>query len=550
MPQAQTREPEQLSLFAHNGTTSPEQARVQTVIIPVAAAPAVASTPSPRKRMSDSKQKLNAICSEPGYTVLAEKLSNAAETNRLRPILRMLSIDSVHLGYQVSLFYHGVMPSTVWKCQSEDSLTLVPKSSGIPNTAMFHGTSTRRGCILTHELLLNLAYVSTETAEVVMIPLKITMEENSTFDRVPGNEARVLSLELGKAFLPTKILNNVFFLQDDMEINELVVLKKPWIATWLTDNPNFDVHNYLAAPWLETLHKAGFSQITSPFLDRIGLVDKSQREEFNRLCGPGTRPKDIFKCTKTVYSILREEHNLSVWDTLRRLEKKEHVTSDAILMVYQMGLTPKELDYVNSILSQQHHGRPVFSVTSLINYLNRLDMYEALVPRVSLPILTDYLHMCRQLDIRPRIDGDSLKREHDIAARLVRARRDEQAQRLMQERAEWERREIEEGNSKLARATYYENVFFVRPITDYDDLLDEARQQDNCVASYAERIARGDSRIFTLRETAHPERSLVTIELSPDCRTIRQKSLAHNHQIRNKAINDFIERWHKQLNAA
>ena len=44
MPQAQTREPEQLSLFAHNGTTSPEQARVQTVIIPVAAAPAVAST--------------------------------------------------------------------------------------------------------------------------------------------------------------------------------------------------------------------------------------------------------------------------------------------------------------------------------------------------------------------------------------------------------------------------------------------------------------------------------------------------------------------------
>ena len=49
---------------------------------------------------------------------------------------------------------------------------------------------------------------------------------------------------------------------------------------------------------------------------------------------------------------------------------------------------------------------------------------------------------------------------------------------------------------------------------------------------------------------ASSDKSLVTIELSPDCKTIRQKFLAHNQVIRNKAINDFIDRWHRQLNAA
>jgi len=52
-----------------------------------------------------------------------------------------------------------------------------------------------------------------------------------------------------------------------------------------------------------------------------------------------------------------------------------------------------------------------------------------------------------------------------------------------------------------------------------------------------------------MRETAHPEKSLVTIELSPDCKTIRQKYLAHNQQIRNKSMTEFIERWYRQLKA-
>ena len=53
-----------------------------------------------------------------------------------------------------------------------------------------------------------------------------------------------------------------------------------------------------------------------------------------------------------------------------------------------------------------------------------------------------------------------------------------------------------------------------------------------------------------MRETAHPEKSLVTVELSPDLKTIRQKYLAYNQPIRNKSISDFLDRWHQHIKAA
>lgn len=68
-------------------------------------------------------------------------------------------------------------------------------------------------------------------------------------------------------------------------------------------------------------------------------------------------------------------------------------------------------------------------------------------------------------------------------------------------------------------------------------------QQHNCVASYGQRIAAGQSYIYVMREVAHPDKSLITIELSPNGKTIRQKFLAYNKPIHNKSQSEFIERW-------
>lgn len=119
--------------------------------------------------------------------------------------------------------------------------------------------------------------------------------------------------------------------------------------------------------------------------------------------------------------------------------------------------------------------------------------------------LADYLSMCNQLGMEPKIDGDSLKREHDIAARNVRNHRNKE----MAEKFE---------KAKGLRETFYyeDEHFLVRGVRDYDDLIDEANQQHNCVASYAQNIIDGKSLIYFVRD----KKSQIKVSSRLNCRRI------------------------------
>ena len=551
MPTSATREPEQLSLFDITETgDSHEKAQSLTVItVPVASpadnAPKATGKKDTRREPLTARQRLDAITAEQGFKEIMDKINAAGERN-LKAIIGLTGAVTFNLNCQEHI-YDRVLGTrlAVWRCVDDDRLSFgaVRQYGDITFTSK---ESRDRGN--PHVVTIDLAYVSGETADTVVIPIEVRMRviRQDNWERT----GLVDGITVGKPFIPAKLIKNLCFVQPEGRLQQIILKRRPWIKDWLLENPGFDLRRYLSAPWLETLSKAGYRAVSDRFLNGAQYIDDKEIENLNRLCGPGTKPKDIFKCSKAVYSVLKDETNLRIWDTIRRLDKKDQITGDSILIVYRMGLQPKEMETLNSILGQSRGGKPLFTVATLVNYLNRLDMYEAISTREALPLLNDYLHMCRTLDMPPRVDGDSLKREHDIAARLCRERRDQIAAEAMREREEKERKEIEEGNSKLAKAEYHEGIYFIRPITGYDDLMDEAIQQHNCVASYAGRIASGQSRIFTMRETARPETSLVTIELSPDCKTIRQKFLAYNQPVRNKAMTEFIERWHRRLNAA
>lgn len=344
-----------------------------------------------------------------------------------------------------------------------------------------------------------------------------------------------------------KIENQMFFVQTADDMTAIVGRCRPWILPWLREK-GYQIHQYLSAPWMEILAKAGYR-----FADRyLSCEEQESRyhyrhynqdiERLNRLTQPGTKPANIFKTEKCVYTNLKDELNLGTWDIYRRMVKGQRLNQDSIKQALDRNFNEKDLDHVSSVLGIKFNDRPVFTWTSLINYLGRIDMYEAINATEGLCLLYDYLHMCVQLNMAPRTDADSLKREHDIAARLVRQRRDEiEAERM--------RQNAEKVKTAMPFLEYSEENFFVRPITEYDDLIDEATQQHNCVASYAGRIASGQTIILTMRETRTPNRSLITVELSPDCKTIRQKFLAGNQRIRNKAMTEFLERWHRQVKA-
>jgi len=290
----------------------------------------------------------------------------------------------------------------------------------------------------------------------------------------------------------------------------------------------------LTEPYIETLVKAGFT-FPNQVLDGTGRFKETELTLMHRLCQSGSNPKVIFKTDKAVYSVLKDTNDLKVWDLYRRMYKTGKINQALVQDLYRSQVDTKELEQMSSILGKQYNGKPLFTWSSLMNYLDRLDQFEAISRREALPLLRDYLEMCRQLEVKPRTDGDSLKREHDIMARNCREKRNE----IMA-------REMQTACTDMAKYNYEEGVFLVRAVKDYDDLLDEAKQQHNCVASYAKRIADGQSLIFFLREVRKPDTSVVTIEVNPRGEIV-QKFMAYNQPIRNRAITEFIERWNKVL---
>ena len=400
-----------------------------------------------------------------------------------------------------------------------------------------------------NELMMHALHV-TRTGKTVVFPVLFSVEKSEDSAGIPGRpwdrsvEYIIREIKVFDAVKHDRIYKGAFLLQDKNEIMEIYDREKPYVSEFLRKE-HFDVCNYVSAPWMETLSKAGY-RIADSFLRSTGHMG-DYLDMFNRLCTCGTKPKDIFKTPKSVYSSLKDCESIKRWNLFRIMEKKGKVDADSIALMVQNNYTDREIEDISSILEKKYDEKRVFTVKTLANYIRRLDMYEAIDAREAVVLLRDYLNMCNQLKMEPNIDGDSLKREHDIAARLIREQRNRTYQEAMRKKEEEIKKAIEEGRNLYSKLDYKEHVYFIRRITEYDDLADEAAQQHNCVLSYAPRIADGSTIILTMRLTAEPEKSYVTVELSPDCRTVRQKYFAFNQPIRNKSVNEFIERWHRQI---
>ena len=141
-----------------------------------------------------------------------------------------------------------------------------------------------------------------------------------------------------------------------------------------------------------------------------------------------------------------------------------------------------------------------YNVTSLIKYMDNLITFEAIRKTDICRELYDYARMMSE--ISPKFDKypKNFLTTHRIANRNY--------QRL--------REYFEE--SKFTRCIdlsmewKYDKFKFIYPKT-VQDIKDEAVQQNNCVASYIERVIKGECHIMFLRSTNDVDHSLVTVEV-------------------------------------
>ena len=206
-----------------------------------------------------------------------------------------------------------------------------------------------------------------------------------------------------------KMHHNACFLQTEPELEVLVKQTNKYAYDFCKANA-CDFTSILMAPQLEVLHKAGYA-FASRYFNVRGFHPlrgdaKALVECFNRLCKPGNNPKEIFKTSKAVCSTLKNEANIRIWDSLRKMDKFGRIKQDAIQQVYDMGFNDKDLKNLNEVLNKTYDGKPVFTFNTLVNYLNRLDMYEAIDRQEAFMLLKDYLSMCNQINQKPKLDGE------------------------------------------------------------------------------------------------------------------------------------------------
>ena len=172
-----------------------------------------------------------------------------------------------------------------------------------------------------------------------------------------------------------------------------------------------------------------------------------------------------------------------------------------------------------------------YPIKPLMLYLDRLVTYEAIKIDDRFAVeFHDYVRMMsaisRKYDKYPR----NFLTTHTIASRNY--------TRLKKEFSE----ELFRAKRDLSLEASYKNYIFIYPKTT-DEIKDEAVQQNNCVASYIDRVIDGECHILFLRKKDSPDQSLVTIE-------VRNNQIVQARQKFNDPVNEeeqaVIDKWNKE----
>lgn len=177
--------------------------------------------------------------------------------------------------------------------------------------------------------------------------------------------------------------------------------------------------------------------------------------------------------------------------------------------------------------------------------------------RCDFHILNDYWRMAvmRDYDLADQSVRypAHLIRVHDrVRAEIETERRERE--RLQKE--EWAKKQAEAKRKreaafkkraeKLERFCWKHGRICIRPAKNEEDLIREGKILRHCVATYAQRIADGESAIFFIRKKSKPEEPWYTLELDEKALTVRQNRGKCNCE-RTEEVKKFEAEWLKHI---
>lgn len=186
---------------------------------------------------------------------------------------------------------------------------------------------------------------------------------------------------------------------------------------------------------------------------------------------------------------------------------------------------------------------PEYKLEKIIKFitLDKFIDYSMSNKKFDMDLYLDYLSFLRELKIdlknKKYLFPDNLKEAHDTYERQVEVKKNPITEKKINERY-----------LEIAKNTFSDREFIIRPAKSIEELVDESQQQNNCVRTYADRYSKGECDIYLMRNKETPDKSLVTVAVRNN-KVVQSRTKGNNET--NKIQSTFLKKWEtKILNAA
>ncbi len=148
----------------------------------------------------------------------------------------------------------------------------------------------------------------------------------------------------------------------------------------------------------------------------------------------------------------------------------------------------------------------IYSLDELLKYCKPYDLMNYHIKNKDIYTYRDYISMAKQqkmnLKDKSILYPKNLKEKHDDLQHQIQVRKDKFIAKQIKKRYE-----------KIKTNKFQNKKYIIYPVKSIEELVDESSQQNNCVKTYAERVAKGQCDIYFMRLLEDVNHSLVTIEV-------------------------------------
>ena len=296
---------------------------------------------------------------------------------------------------------------------------------------------------------------------------------------------------------------------------------------------------YMKYPCVEQLVKAGFEKIVLSYL----RIPKSYRvnELLNYVPGfyDGNSIAEITRLSDGIWKTLIN-YIYDIGEYIEYVKAINHykINKNDLERMLKLNIKHDELTELTQILDLNDNKFKGLSLKQLLNYISKTKINQGLKTSTTLSLMVDYISMCKEIGIIPNLTSEHLKKDHDEVTNIYNSLKAEEKDRILKTK-------FKKRNNHLQKYLYEDERLKVIVPCGALDLFNEGQNNHNCVASYSDRHANGDTDIFFIRKKDALDKSYITIELNENRKEVVQAKYAYNKSVDNLKDKEFISNWLK-----